>query len=108
MLKTALCAGVAGLAFMGSVAHAGPKHDVKIEMAAKKIVARKIGDIRGGMDSPAGLTVPEAEPVEIAQADLNPVRIGFVGPLIAEAQPYQSGRPEPLRKVRKITSFVYY
>ena len=40
--------------------------------------------------------------------ELNPVRIAFADPLIASAQPYRSGRPEPLRKVRKITSFVYY
>ena len=39
MLKTALFAGIIGLASMGSFAHAGPKYDVKIELAAKKIVA---------------------------------------------------------------------
>ena len=112
MLKTALFAGVVGLASFGSFAQAGPKYDVKIELAAKKIVAKKIGDIRGGMDSPAGFSVPEAEPALNAQAELaneiNPVRVAFAGPLIASAQPYRSGRPEPLRKVRKITSFVYY
>jgi hypothetical protein len=112
MLKTALFAGVIGLGGLGSFAHAGPKYDVKIELAAKKIVARKIGDIRGGMDSPAGLSVAEPEPVGNAQTELaneiNPVRIAFAGPLIASAQPYRSGRPEPLRKVRTITSFVYY
>ena len=112
MLKTALFAGIIGLASMGSFAHAGPKYDVKIELAAKKIVAKKIGDIRGGMDSPAGVSLSEAEPAVNAQAELadelNPVRIAFADPLIASAQPYRSGRPEPLRKVRKITSFVYY
>jgi hypothetical protein len=108
MLKTALVAGITGLVSMGSIAHAGPQYDVKIELAAKRIVARKIGDIRGGMDTLAGLSVPEAEPVEMAQADLNPVRTGLDALPPGERQPYRSGRPEPLRKVRTITSFVYY
>lgn len=112
MLKTALFAGVAGLLLSGSTAYAGPKYDVKIEHAAKKMVARKIGDIRGSMDTQMGFTAAEAEPVVIAQADPNSgataVRFEFTGPLIASNQSYHSGRPEPLRKVRMISSFVYY
>lgn len=112
MLKTALIAGVIGFAAMAGVAHAGPKYDVKIEQAAKKIIARKVGDIRGGMDNLAGFPALEAEPVEMAEAqmsnNLNPVKIAFTGPLVSPSQPYRSGRPEPLRKVRTITSFVYY
>jgi hypothetical protein len=112
MLKTALLAGVIGFSAMAGTALAGPKYDVKIEQAAKKIVARKVGDIRGGMDNLAGLPQREDEPVEVAEAELpaglNPERIAFEGPLAAPARPYRSGRPEPLRKVRTITSFVYY
>ena len=112
MLKTALVAGVIGFAALAGIAHAGPKYDVKIEQAAKKIIAKKVGDIRGGMDSLANLTAPEVEQVQAAEADLhaeiNPVKIAFAGPLAGPAQPYRSGRPEPLPKVRKITSFIYY
>ena len=108
MLKTALIAGVVGFAGLAGVAHAGPKYDVKIEQAAKKIIAKKVGDIRGGVDSLANLPDPEVEQVQVAQADINPVKIAFAGPLVVQAQPYKSGRPEPLPEVRTITSFVYY
>ena len=108
MLKTALIAGVIGLTGSAGVAHAGPKYDVKIEQAAKRIIAKKVGDIRGGMDTLAGLPEPEAEEVQVAEADINPVKIDFTGPLASPTQPYRSGRPEPLRKVRTITSFIYY
>ena len=112
MLKTALIAGVIGLAGSAGVAQAGPKYDVKIEQAAKNIIARKVGDIRGGMDSPAKIPALENGQVQVAKADLsndlNPVKIAFTGPLASPTQPYRSGRPEPLRKVRTITSFIYY
>jgi hypothetical protein len=112
MLKTALIAGVIGLTGSAGVAHAGPKYDVKIEQAAKRIIAKKVGDIRGGLENMAGLPYVEAAPVEMAEAqmsdDLNPVKIAFTGPLASPTRPYRSGRPEPLRKVRTITSFIYY
>lgn len=112
MLKTALIAGVIGLTGSAGVARAGPNYDVKIEQAAKKIIARKVGDIRGGMDSLAKIPALENGQVQVAEADLsndlNPVKIVFAGPLASPTQPYRSGRPEPLRKVRTITSFIYY
>ncbi len=112
MLKTALFAGFIGIASIAAAAHAGPKYDVKIEQAAKKIVAKKVGDIRGGVFVAVDLPAVEIAPVEIAAADvdsqLNPTKIAYTGPLATPAQPYRSGRPEPVRKVRTITSFVYY
>jgi hypothetical protein len=43
-----LLCGAAILAVLAASAAAGPRHDVRLELAAMQIVAQRIGDIRGG------------------------------------------------------------
>ena len=43
-----LLSGAALSAVLAASAAAGPRHDVWLEKAAMQVVARKIGDIRGG------------------------------------------------------------
>ena len=43
-----LLSGAAFLAVLAAAAAAEPRHDVRLEQAAMKIVAQRIGDIRGG------------------------------------------------------------
>jgi cytochrome c556 len=43
-----LLSGAVLLAVMAASAAAEPRHDVRLEQAAMKIVAQKVGDIRGG------------------------------------------------------------
>ncbi|MGB8817056.1 MAG: hypothetical protein WCC66_03955 [Rhizobiaceae bacterium] len=109
MLKTALIACTIGLGFAGNPVEAGPRYDVKIEQAAKKIVAKKIGDIRGGVETNIELAAAEVDPV-VSQA-AEPEMADFDMPRQQVAAVYHSGRPEPLRQVRKVmkaTSFLYY
>lgn len=109
MLKTALIACVIGLGFAGSSVIAGPRYDVKIEQAAKKIVAKKIGDIRGGVETNIEVAAAEAEPVVAPSAAPEAVEVEMPQQQIAAV--YHSGRPEPMRQVRKVikaTSFLYY
>jgi hypothetical protein len=112
MLKTALTAIlIAGFA-ANALAVEGPKYDRKIEAAVKRIVARKVGDIRGPFNADAN-----AIAAGDAAATDNPAEqpIVQVALLDVESQPafpsssnYHSGRPEPIRKVRKVSSFQYF
>lgn len=121
MLRTALLAVlIAGFA-TSAMAVDGPKYDRKIEAAVKKIVAKKVGDIRGAFDinaKPVAINVlAEAEAVK-AVVEATPgekplVQVALLNvpvlPLLFKPQSkYQSGRPEPIRKVRKVTSFQYF
>ncbi|NGN40485.1 hypothetical protein G6N74_05360 [Mesorhizobium sp. CGMCC 1.15528] len=47
-MKKLLLGSVACLAVLSAPANAQMRHDVKLEQAVMEIVARKIGDIRGG------------------------------------------------------------
>ena len=115
MLKTALSAIlIAGFA-TSSMAMDGPKYDRKIEAAVKKIIAKKVGDIRGAYDAEAPLAVAGAEALGDADAKLVGVPLVQVAMLDVSTRPvflapskYHSGRPEPVRKVRKATSFQYF
>ncbi len=112
MLRTALLAAlIAGFA-SGAVAFEGPKYDRKIEAAVKRIVAKKVGDIRGAFDAEARpviasetevLAIPAEQPlVQVALLDV------AVQPLFQPSKTYHSGRPEPIPTVRKATSFQYF
>ncbi len=113
MLKTALLAVmIAGFA-TNAMAIDGPKYDRKIEAAVKKIVAKKVGDIRGPFDTEARPIVGEAEAVAFLESTEKPMvqvadldvalQPAFLSPLN-----YHSGRPEPIRKARKASSFQYF
>ena len=116
MLKTAMKVATTTMCFMiigAAVGHAladeMPKYDRKIEEAAKAIVARKVGDIRGSMDSdwvavygidetmtgPAGSEIASNEPL------LKPQPVLLLASL-------QAPRVMPQRRTRIITSFIYY
>ena len=115
MLRTALIAIlIAGFA-TSAMAMDGPKYDRKIEAAVKRIVAKKVGDIRGAYDAEAPLAVAGAE--ALGDAGAKPVDIPLVQvamldvamrPVFLAPSKYHSGRPEPVRKVRKATSFQYF
>lgn len=122
MLRTALLAISFAAIASSAVAVEAPKYDRKIEAAVKKIVAKKVGGIRGGFDT-SGLTVINDDnasatvsaPMAAASGtsdDAKPVQVALGGvPTAIEWQKpsaYHSGRPEPLRKVRKISSFQYF
>lgn len=111
MLKTALLAVlIAGFA-TSAMAIDGPKYDRKIEAAVKKIVAKKVGDIRGPFDTEARPIVADAEAtLEATDKPLVQVATLDVALLPAFLSPlkYHSGRPEPVRKARKATSFQYF
>lgn len=121
MLRTALLTVLLAGFATGAMAIDGPKYDRRIEAAVKKIVARKVGDIRGGFDFNAKPVAMSAL-AEEAKAEPDAAELPAEKPLVQVAflnvpvQPmifkpsakYQSGRPEPIRKVRKITSFQYF
>ena len=116
MLRTALLAISLSVFASGAFAIEVPKYDRKIEAAVKKIVAKKVGDIRGGFDfyappvagdsvdtAAVPTNVPEEKPlVQVAFAEV-PAQ-----PVYRTPAKYHSGRPEPIRKVRKVTSFQYF
>ncbi len=121
MLRTALLTVlIAGFA-SSAMAMNGPKYDRKIEAAVKKIVAKKVGDIRGGFDINAKPVAFIAQ-AEVAAVEMIPAAPPVEKPLVQVAllnvpvQPmmfkpnskYHSGRPEPVRKVRKVSSFQYF
>ncbi len=119
MLKTALAAIlIAGFA-TNAMAIDGPKYDRRIEAAVKKIVAKKVGDIRGpfntetqpvlavgnneaAADIDASAQSTEMPLVQVASLDVA-LRSAFLSPF-----KYHSGRPEPVRRVQKPTSFQYF
>jgi hypothetical protein len=86
-----------------------PRFDKKIEMAAREIVAKKVGDIRGsvvldewvaeqGVDEMMTGPVPVDETAMKANVQL--ANLIVPQPSIA--------RPMPTRTVRKISSFIFY
>lgn len=112
MLRTALLAAlIAGFA-SGAMAIEGPKYDRKIEAAVKKIVAKRVGGIRGAFDAEARLVVAgETEAIDVpAEQPLVEVALLDVAaqPVFQPSKTYHSGRPEPLPKVRRVTSFQYF
>jgi hypothetical protein len=71
-----LLSGAAFLAVMAASAAAEPRHDVRLEQAAMRIVAQKVGGIRGGFSH-------EEKPVFIRTAALenstkDPIETGTV------------------------------
>lgn len=122
MLRTALLAISFAAIASSAVAVEAPKYDRKIEAAVKKIVAKKVGGIRGGFDTSGRQIVIEDETPELKNAspaaasgasdNAKPVQVALAGVPTAiqwqKPSTYHSGRPEPLRKVRKITSFQYF
>ena len=116
MLKTALKVAMTTMSFLIIGAAAGhalasemPKFDRKIEAAAKEIVARKVGDIRGsvadvwvaeyGVDDT--MTGPSGGASDSAAPLLKPQPIMLLANL-------QAPRILPERRVRMVTSFIYY
>ena len=73
MLRTALLAVmIAGFA-TSAMAIDGPKYDRKIEAAVKKIVAKKVGDIRGPFDTEARPIVGDSEAVAVLEPTEKPL-----------------------------------
>jgi hypothetical protein len=117
MLRTALIAVLIAGSATGAMAIDGPKYDRKIEAAAKRIVAKKVGDIRGGFDIDANPVAIATGETALAGDSLKPDETPLVQVAMLDvSEPavfqtpanYRSGRPEPIRKVRRITSFQYF
>lgn len=115
MLKTALAAILIAGFTTDAMATDAPTYDRKIEAAVKKIVAKKVGDIRGPFDAEARAVVAtdDAEvATAAASAQLPLVQVALMDvalrPAFLSAVKYHSGRPEPIRRVRRATSFQYF
>lgn len=82
-----LLTGMALSAVLAAPAAAEVRYDVKLEKAVMKIVARKIGDIRGGFDyriKPAFVVLPDpisTGSLKIRQGDLGEASIAERGPV---------------------------
>ena len=116
MLRTALLAISLSVFASGAFAIEAPKYDRKIEAAVKKIVAEKVGGIRGGFDFNGGpaadVTVDIVAAPTVAPEEKPMVQVAFAEvpaqPVYRTPAKYHSGRPEPIRKVRKVNSFQYF
>lgn len=111
--KAATTAIISGLivAVSATVLYANetPKFDKRIEAAAKEIVAKKIGDIRGSVESDAwvaeyGVDDMMTGPVAETEASQKPaVQVASVSAQKPIGPVRVSDRP-----VRKISSFIYF
>lgn len=96
-----------GLSLSACLAFETPQYDKRIEAAAKEIVAKNVGDIRGTVDiSPW-----------VAQYGVDPIVTGELPVGTLSAKPYaqfaniiplRGAYPMPRRVVRKISSFLYF
>ena len=97
--------GAAGHALAGEM----PKYDRKIEAAAKAIVAKKVGDIRGSMDGEwvAEFGVDETMTGPVGQDVATGDQVSKPQPVMLLAS-LAAPRAMPERRTRIITSFIYY
>ena len=119
MLRTALTAIMIAGFVPSAMAIEVPKYDRKIEAAVKRIVAKKVGDIRGafGVEAQPSVAFGEAFSTGDLGAETLPTEMRMVQvaalevalrPGLISPEIYHSGRPEPSRTVRKVTSFQYF
>lgn len=73
-----LLSGAAFLAAMTAAAAAGPRHDVRLEQAVMKIVAKKIGEIRGGFSHQETPVFIRTAAVSASVSPIDPIETGAV------------------------------
>jgi hypothetical protein len=104
-----LLSGAAFLAVMAASAAAEPRHDLRLEQAAMKIVAQRIGEIRGGFSHQETPVFIRTAAVSASVGPTDPVETGTV----TAAKPYSDRRvmtPDDIaaprqRKVSRVIIF---
>jgi hypothetical protein len=103
-----LLSGAALSAVMAASAAAEPRHDLRLEQAAMKIVAQRIGEIRGGFsheEKPAFIRTASAASASVSPTD--PIETGAVPKVYSDRRVMTPGDIAALRR-RKVSRVITF
>jgi hypothetical protein len=102
-----LLSGAAFLAVLAASAAAGPRHDVGLEQAVMKIVAKKIGEIRGGFSHEEAPVFIRTAAVSASVSPTDPIKTGAVPKVYSDRRVMTPDDIAALRQ-RKVSRIIIF
>ncbi|EHK53725.1 hypothetical protein [Allomesorhizobium alhagi] len=102
-----LLSGAALLAVMAASAAAEPRHDVRLEQAVMKIVAKKIGEIRGGFSHQETPVFIRTAAVSASVSPTDPIETGTVPKVYSDRRVMTPDDVAALRQ-RKVSRVILF
>jgi hypothetical protein len=102
-----LLSGAALLAVLAASAAAEPRHDVRLEQAVMKIVAKKIGEIRGGFSHQETPVFIRTAAVSANVGPTDPIKTGAVSKVYSDRRVMTPDDIAALRQ-RKVSRVIVF
>jgi hypothetical protein len=102
-----LLSGAALLAVMAASAAAEPRHDLRLEQAVMKIVAKKIGEIRGGFSHQQTPVFIRTAAVSASASPTDPIKTGAVSKVYSDRRVMTPDDLAALRQ-RKVSRVIVF
>jgi hypothetical protein len=102
-----LLSGAAFLAVMAAPAAAEPRHDVRLEQAVMKIVAQRIGEIRGGFSHRETPVFIRTAAVSAGVGPTDPIETGTVSKVYSDRRVMTPDDVAALRQ-RKVSRVILF